>query len=82
MIVYGKVKSFNGKFGEILTQNMDVVDFDIVDVPFNQQINVGDVVSFRIEEKQLIKIARNILVMTKEDELSEQQRSNSNLNTN
>ena len=68
MKLKGKVEKYNGKFGTIVTQD-DVVDFDFDDISFSQNINVGDIVEFRLEKRiPNIKIARNIIVLSDEHE--------------
>lgn len=64
MKLTGKIKKYNGKYGTIITQDNEFVDFDFKDISFNQNVNVGDIVEFRLEEKfPNIKIARNINVI-------------------
>lgn len=61
MKMIGIVKSYNGKFGIIVTQDNYVVDFNKDDISFNQNIEVGSYVEFRVEIKPGgILIARNI----------------------
>lgn len=63
MKLIGKVTKYNGKFGTIVTKDDDIVDFDIDDISFNQDIKVDDVVEFRLETRiPDIKIARNIII--------------------
>lgn len=67
MKLKGKVEEYNGKFGMIVTQD-GVVDFDVDDISFNQNINVGDIVEFRLETRiPNIKIARNIILLSDEE---------------
>lgn len=67
MKLKGKVEEYNGKFGTIVTQD-GVVDFDVDDISFNQDINVGDIVEFRLETRiHNIKIARNIILLSDEE---------------
>ena len=65
MKLIGKVTKYNGKFGTIVTQDDDIVDFDFDDISFNQNINIDDVVEFRLETRiPNIKIARNIRLVS------------------
>lgn len=67
MKLKGKVEEYNGKFGTIVTQD-GIVDFDVDDISFNQNINVGDIVEFRLETRiPNIKIARNIILLSDEE---------------
>ncbi len=64
MKLIGKINTYNGKYGTILTQDNELVDFDVKDISFNQNIKIGDIVEFRLEVKlSNIKIARNINIM-------------------
>lgn len=66
MKLIGKVNEYNGKYGTIITNNNDVVDFSNKDISFNQRIDIGDEVEFRLEIKVPdIKIARNVNVINK-----------------
>lgn len=61
----GIINFYNGKYGTIKMDNV-ILDFENKDISFNQKLNVGDIVEFRIEEKfPNIKIARNITIITK-----------------
>ncbi len=65
MKLIGKINEYNGKYGTIITQNNEFVDFDFKDVSFNQNVSIGDIVEFRLETKfPNIKIARNINVIS------------------
>ena len=65
MKLIGKINEYNGKYGTIITQNNEFVDFDFKDVSFNQNVSIGDTVEFRLETKfPNIKIARNINVIS------------------
>ena len=65
MKVIGKINEYNGKYGTIMTQDNEFIDFDFEDISFNQNVNVGDIVEFRLEVKfPNIKIARNINVIS------------------
>ena len=65
MKLIGKISDYNGKYGTIITQDNEFVDFDFKDISFNQNVNVGDVVEFRLEVRfPNIKIARNITVIS------------------
>ena len=65
MKLIGKINKYNGKYGEIITKDNDIVDFNCEDFSFNQNINIGDIVEFRLEMKfPNIKIARNINVLS------------------
>lgn len=65
MKLIGKINKYNGKYGEIITKDNDIVDFNFEDFSFNQNINIGDIVEFRLEMKfPNIKIARNINVLS------------------
>ena len=60
MIIIGKVHKFNGRFGTIVNQQFNI-HFEYKDISPNNTINVGDIVSFRIEKKRYgIYLARNI----------------------
>lgn len=66
MKLIGKVNSYNGKYGTIITNDNDVVDFSNKDISFNQKIDIGDEVEFRLEIKVPdIKIARNVNIINK-----------------
>lgn len=59
----GKIDSYNGKYGTIVTDNNEIIDFDFKDISFKQKLNVGDIVEFRLETKfPNIKLARNITI--------------------
>ena len=63
MIKIGIVKKYNGKYG-IIEANQKIVDFSKNDISNNQEINVNDIVEFRIEERfPNILLARNIRVL-------------------
>ncbi len=65
MKLIGKINEYNGKYGTIITQDNEFVDFDFKDVSFNQNVSIGDIVEFRLEVKfPNIKIARNINVIS------------------
>ena len=65
MKLIGKINKYNGKYGTIITQDNEFIDFDFKDISFNQNVNVGDIVEFRLEVKfPKIKIARNISVIS------------------
>lgn len=65
MKLIGKINKYNGKYGTIITQDNEFIDFDFKDISFNQNVNVGDIVEFRLEVKfPNIKIARNISVIS------------------
>lgn len=65
MKLIGKINTYNGKYGTILTQDNELIDFDFKDISFNQNINISDVVEFRLEVKlSNIKIARNIIIIS------------------
>lgn len=65
MKLIGKINKYNGKYGEIITKDNDIVDFNFEDFSFNHNINIGDIVEFRLEMKfPNIKIARNINVLS------------------
>lgn len=65
MKLIGKINEYNGKYGTIITQADEFVDFDFKDISFNQNVNVGDIVEFRLEVRfPNIKIARNITVIS------------------
>ncbi|MBQ9318686.1 MAG: hypothetical protein IJR82_03565 [Bacilli bacterium] len=65
MKLIGKITTYNGKYGTIITQDNELIDFDFKDISFNQNINEGDIVEFRLEIKfPNIKIARNINVIS------------------
>lgn len=65
MKLIGKINTYNGRYGTIITQDDECVDFDFKDISFNQNVNVGDIVEFRLEVKfSNIKIARNINVIS------------------
>lgn len=65
MKLIGKITTYNGKYGTITTQDNEVIDFDFKDISFNQNINEGDTVEFRLEVQfSDIKIARNINVIS------------------
>ena len=67
MIANGIVNSYNGEYGTIKVDS-EIIDFENKDISFNKEINVGDLVKFRIEKRfPDIKIARNILVCEKDD---------------
>ena len=60
MKVIGIIETYNGKYGTIDSRE-GIVDFEANDISLNQEVNIGDRVEFRIEEKYPdIKIARNI----------------------
>ena len=64
MKLIGLIKKFNGKYGTIITKNNKIIDFDAKDISFNQNIETGDIVEFRLENKGYnIYIARNIQVI-------------------
>lgn len=63
MIAIGIVDSYNGEYGTIKI-DQEIIDFEKKDISFNQEIKVGDIVEFRIEERfPNIKLARNINVI-------------------
>ena len=65
MKLIGKINKYNGKYGTIITQDNEFIDFDFKDISFNQNVNVGDIVEFRLEVKfPNIKIVRNISVIS------------------
>ena len=65
MKLIGKIKTYNGKYGTIVTEINEIIDFDFKDVSFKQIINIGDIVEFRLETKfPNIKIARNIKIIS------------------
>lgn len=60
MKIIGKIIHYNGKYGTIVTEK-DEIDFSKKDISLNQEVSVGDLVEFRLENKSSnIKIARNI----------------------
>lgn len=64
MKLLGKITKYNGKFGTIKLANNEEIDFEYKDISFNQNININDIVEFRLEIKfPNIKIARNINVI-------------------
>ena len=61
MKLIGIVKNYNGKYGTIVTQDKEKIDFINKDVSFEQEINERDLVEFRIENKTGgLKLARNV----------------------
>ena len=65
MKLIGIINSYNGQYGTILTKNNEVIDFEINDISFKQNIKIGNIVEFRSENRfPNIKIARNITVIT------------------
>ena len=60
MKLLGKITKYNGKFGTIKLANNEEIDFEYKDISFNQNININDIVEFRLPN---IKIARNINVI-------------------
>ena len=61
MKLKGKVSTYNGKYGTIITSSIGIIDLEKNDISFNQILNVGDIVEFRVETRfPDIKIARNI----------------------
>ncbi len=67
MKLIGKIDTYNGRYGTIVTQDNQVVDFDYKDISFDQNINIGDIVEFRLEVKSFhVKIARNINLLSNE----------------
>ena len=64
MKLIGTIHKYNGQYGLINVNNI-LIDFDAKDISFNQILNVGDQVEFRLEIKfPDIKIARNINKIT------------------
>jgi len=56
----GIINSYNGRYGTIVKNN-EIIDFEKDDISFNQPLNIGDCVEFRLEYKfPNIKLARNI----------------------
>ena len=65
MKLIGIINSYNGQYGTILTKNNEVIDFEINDISFKQNIKIGNIVEFRLENRfPNIKIARNITVIS------------------
>lgn len=65
MKLIGKINEYNGKYGTIMTQDKEFIDFDFKDISFNKNVNIGDIVEFRLEVKfPNIKLARNINVIS------------------
>lgn len=63
----GIVTSYNGHYGLITTEE-EIVDFDTLDLSFNEEISIGDLVEFRMETKlPNLKLARNIRIITKKN---------------
>lgn len=61
MKTMGKIKSYNGKYGTIITENKEEIDFEFKDISFKQTLSSGDIVEFRVEKKfPNIKLAKNI----------------------
>lgn len=61
----GLVVNYDGKFGIIRSEEYDI-EFIKKDISFKQDISVGDLVEFRVEEKlPNLKLARNIQVIKK-----------------
>ena len=71
MVKYGKVKKTNIQGGIIVSQDLEVIDYLNEDISFNKKINVGDVVSFRVEDRPPLKLARNILILSNENNNTE-----------
>lgn len=64
MKLLGKITKYNGKFGTIKLANNEEIDFEYKDISFNPNININDIVEFKLEIKfPNIKIARNINVI-------------------
>lgn len=64
MKMVGKIKTYNGKYGVIISQDGQEIDFEVNDVSLEQSINVGSIVEFRVEIRfPNIRIARNINVL-------------------
>ena len=65
MKLIGKINTYNGKFGTIVAENKEIIDFSFKDISLNSDVNIGDMVEFRLETKfQNIRIARNIKLMS------------------
>lgn len=63
MKAFGIIKSYNGRFG-IIVSDIGIVDFAKEDISFEQELLIGDVVEFRVEQRfPNIKLARNILLV-------------------
>lgn len=63
----GIVTNYNGRYGLITTEE-EIVDFDTLDLSFNEEISIGDLVEFRMETKlPNLKLARNIRIITKKN---------------
>jgi len=61
MKLKGKISTYNGEYGTIITSSRGIIDFEKKDISLNQTLNVGDIVEFRVENRfPNIKIARNI----------------------
>ena len=62
MKLVGVVESYNGEFG-IIKSELGFVDFENKDISFKKDLNVGDVVEFRVEKRfPNIMLARNIII--------------------
>lgn len=65
MKLIGKINTYNSKFGTIVAENKEIIDFSFKDISLNSDVNIGDMVEFRLETKfQNIRIARNIKLMS------------------
>lgn len=63
----GVVIKYNGNYGIIRDLDNKIIDFSKKDL-FTKDIEVGNIVEFREEIKDLdLRIARNIKILTKDD---------------